>query len=116
MTEKGFCKSWSRWRNFPDPKSGGYLFAPFGPGVYELRNRNTKELVLFGSGKNVAYRMSSLLPHPYGCGTRNNTSKREYVDKNLDDIDYRTKAFLDQEEAKREERSLRINKVYMFST
>ena len=30
---------WSGWLAFPDPEEDGYLFAPFGPGVYELRNR-----------------------------------------------------------------------------
>jgi len=25
------------WRSFPDPRQGGILVAPFGPGCYELR-------------------------------------------------------------------------------
>ena len=54
--------------HFRDPGSFGELSAPFGPGVYELRNRKTGELVLFGMSKNVAYRMSSLLPQPDGGG------------------------------------------------
>ncbi len=70
---------WSTWRSFPDPRKGGYLCAPFGPGVYELRNSSTGESVLSGSGKNLAYRMSSLLPKPHGAGARNNEEKRKHV-------------------------------------
>ena len=54
--------SWSEWRCFPDPQKGQYLYAPFGGGVYRLRNKATKEYVLFGKSKHVARRMSSLLP------------------------------------------------------
>lgn len=108
---------WCRWRPFPDPGSGGYLTAPFGPGVYELRNRIADELVLYGRGKNVAYRMSSLLPSPHGAGTRKNRDKREYVLTNLADIDYRTKACADETHALAEERKLRANKAnYVFQT
>lgn len=28
---------WSEWRRFPDPATGGFLTAPIGPGVYDLR-------------------------------------------------------------------------------
>ncbi len=101
---------------FPDPGKGEYLSAPFGTGVYELRNRQTGELALFGSGKNLAYRMSSLLPAPFGAGTRNNTDKREYVRTHLANIEYRTKACLSNEEAKDEERDLRYENNYIFQT
>ncbi len=108
---------WSCWRTFPDPKSNGYLSAPFGPGVYELRDQKTGELVLYGRGKNVAYRMSSLLPSPLGTGTRKSLEKRKYVLKHLSRIDYRTKACADQDDALAEERKLRVNKDnYRFPT
>ena len=61
---------WSRWVPFPDPQSGGFLKAPFGLGVYELRDRETGNLILYGMSKNVSTRMSSLLPNPPGTGTR----------------------------------------------
>ena len=71
------AREWSDWRRFPDPRKLELLIAPFGPGCYELRNG--MQLVLFGKGNHVAERMASLLPPPYGCGTRNNQAKRKYV-------------------------------------
>ncbi len=79
---------WTKWRAFPDPREGELLVAPFGPGVYVLRNGKTGEFVLFGKGNNCASRMSSLLPKPLGCGTRSNSSKRDYVLDNIKDIEY----------------------------
>ena len=107
---------WSRWRPFPNPKTGGYLSAPFGPGVYQLRNRKTGELVLFGEGKNVAHRMSSLLPQPLGTPERKNEQKKEYVLDNLDNIEYRAKAYGSKDEAKKEERSMPAKDTYIFKT
>jgi len=108
---------WSRWQAFPDPGSGGILTAPFGPGVYELRNRETGERVLFGRSGNVAHRMSSLLPRPLGTGTRNNMGKRAYVRDHLGCIDYRTKPCADNATAVREEGQLRANRHgYLFPT
>ncbi len=109
--------SWSAWQAFPDPRSGGILTAPFGPGVYELRNRKTDERVLFGMAKNVASRMSSLLPCPLGTGTRNNMKKRTYVCKHLGYIEYRSKPCADGAAAAVEEGLLRENRHrYVFPT
>ncbi|MXW92110.1 MAG: hypothetical protein F4114_00115 [Rhodospirillaceae bacterium] len=107
---------WSDWRPFPDPRSGSYLSAPFGIGVYELRNRGTGELVLYGKSKNVARRMSSILPPPLGAGTRNNLAKREYVLKHLAEIDYRTMACADEAAALAAEANLRSSNKYRFPT
>ena len=107
---------WSSWSAFPDPRRGEYLVAPFGPGVYELRNRRTGEMVLFGKSKNVADRMSSLLPPPLGAGHRTNMDKRKYVLSNLSKVEYRTKACTSKEEADREENLLRGEKQYIFRT
>lgn len=70
---------WSDWSKFPDPTKKDFLCAPYGPGVYELRRSDTKELILRGEGKNCAARMTSLLPLPLGQGTRDNEAKRVYV-------------------------------------
>lgn len=68
---------WSEWLPFPDPRTGEILHAPIGPGCYELRLANSRQKILFGKGKSVAYRMSSLLPAPLGSGTRRNDGKRD---------------------------------------
>jgi hypothetical protein len=106
---------WSEWQSFPDPSDGGYLYAPFGPGVYELRNGATGEYVLFGRSQNVAHRMSSLLPVPIGCGNRHNSKKRQYVLEHLKDIEYRTLACQNDTQASEEERNLKYSgKSYLF--
>lgn len=86
----GVIPTWSDWRPFPDPRKGEDLTSPIGPGCYELRHRRTDELILFGMSSNVAARLSSLLPKPWGCGTRSNSAKRDYVMAALADVDYRT--------------------------
>ena len=117
MTEnnKNENPKWSDWLKFPNPSKDQYLYAPFGPGLYELRNIKTHELVLFGTGKNVAFRMTSLLPPPLGEGTRKNEEKRLYVLNHLNDIEYRTLA-IDISEAKEIERRLKSLKNHIFTT
>lgn len=108
---------WSEWKPFPDPDKGDFLTAPFGAGCYELRNAGTGELILFGTGSHVAERVASLLPAPKGSGTRNNHGKRDYVDKNLKQIEYRTIASKSRQEAKDFERTLKADKDrYLFKT
>ena len=108
---------WSAWRAFPDPEDGGLLHAPFGAGVYQLRNRKTGEMVLFGESKNVATRMPTLLPPPLGAGggQRSNEKKKQYVQRYRSNIDYRTKACADKSSAVAEERTF-SKKDYMFRT
>ena len=106
---------WQDWLPFPAPNKGMYLRAPFGPGVYQLRNVASGELVLFGTGKNCASRMSSLLPPPLGTGTRNNSQKREYVAKNINVIEYRCAAFSSIGDAKELERELKKTE-HLFNT
>jgi hypothetical protein len=101
-------QEWSEWRLFPNPRQHGILVAPFGPGCYELRNG--EQLVLFGQGGHVAYRMTSLLPKGWGCGTRDNQKKRDYVLNQLDKIEYRTLACDTLREARIEEGKLRSQK------
>ncbi len=108
--------NWSKWLKLPDPREKEYLYAPFGPGVYELRRKKTKRLILFGKGNNVAYRMSSLLPKPYGCGGRENKDKRKYVLKHIEDIEYRTLACKTSVEAHIKEKQLKKNGQYIFNT
>lgn len=84
--------------------------------MYELRRRDTAELVLVGSGKNVAFRMASLLPRPLGQGTRRNDQKREYVLTNLTQIDYRCCPCESEAEARALEAQRKGESTYLFST
>jgi hypothetical protein len=106
---------WSEWRPFPDPRKAGVLAAPFGSGCYELRHRDGR-LVLFGTGGHLAYRMSSILPEPFGTGHRSNSGKRAYVLEHLEDIEYRTCTFVTPQDAKDCERELKANHTYIFPT
>ncbi|WP_293887923.1 MULTISPECIES: hypothetical protein [unclassified Sphingobacterium] len=108
--------NWTNWENFPNPLRGEYLFAPFGKGCYQLFNDKRKEFILFGSGNNLAYRMSSLLPKPYGQGTRKNNNKREYILNNIENMLYRTISFLDEKEMKTFEKELKKSEKYIFNT
>jgi hypothetical protein len=106
---------WSSWRPFPDPRKSESLTAPIGAGCYELRHRDGR-FILFGTSKNVVYRMTSLLPKPWGAGGRSNADKRAYVFKHLADIEYRTSAFTTSQEAIVCERELKSNNTYIFTT
>jgi len=109
-------KQWTIWQALPTPEECRQIVAPDGPGVYQLRNRKTKELVLFGIGRECRKRMKSLFPAPYGSGKRNNFSKREYILKNWRDIDYRTWATDTREEANELEDGLKAKRNHIFNT
>jgi hypothetical protein len=106
--------NWSGWRSFPDPMNGGILVAPFGPGCYELRQG--EELVAVGCSRNVAKRMSCLLPPDAGGSTekRRNEPKQAYVRDHLPSIEYRTLACSTKEEAEACERAKQASEHYLF--
>ena len=106
---------WSAWLRFPDPRKLGVLAAPYGAGVYELRNRETGQYVLRGMGANCAYRMSSLLPKPWGQGTRKNERKRKYVFANLAYVEYRYHACRSEKEAKALEAVRKLAEPCLFN-
>jgi hypothetical protein len=108
--------NWSEWRPFPDPRKEGILNAPYGCGLYQLKDVKSKEYILFGVGKNCAFRMSSLLPKPYGQGTRNNEMKRQYVFDNIESILYRTLSFLTEKGMNDTETAIRKLKIHKFNT
>jgi len=56
--------TWGLWRLFPNHESGGYIEAPIGPGVYEVRHADTGELIAFGPANSVAQALSKLMPKP----------------------------------------------------
>jgi excinuclease UvrABC nuclease subunit len=107
--------NWTDFSPFPSPLQNGYLNAPFGEGVYELKNYRTNQLVYVGESKNVANRMSSLLPKPMGTGTRNNLDLRNYNLQNLQDLYYRTLACDDEMKAKQKETEMKENYKYLFN-
>jgi hypothetical protein len=110
-------KAWSDWLSFPDPRRCEVLTAPFGAGCYEIKRRDTGKLVLFGMSDHVAARMTSLLPKPYGTGTRNNLQKREYILAHLGELEYRTLACPTRRQAQECERKLKESKSkYEFQT
>lgn len=107
--------NWTEFSPFPSPLQQAYLHAPFGAGVYELKNVKTKELVYVGEGANAAYRMSSLLPEPHGAGTRNNSRLRNYIFENLSDVHYRTMACTDKVTAKQIQDDMINHNKYIFN-
>jgi excinuclease UvrABC nuclease subunit len=99
--------SWQEWRRFPDPSKGEFLTAPYGAGVYWLRDTRNGADIYIGEGSHLAHRVSSLLPSPHGRGTRNNAPLREYVLTNLAHVEYRTTSCSSKSEAVALERRLR---------
>jgi len=91
---------WEPWRPFPDAAKGELLTAPFGAGVYWLRDARDNQDIYIGEGSNVAQRMTSLLPAPLGHGTRNNAPLRDYVMANIQHVVYRTAACPSKTQAK----------------
>ena len=107
--------NWTKWKQFPDPRKGENLIAPFGFGIYQLKNRKTAEFIIFGKGNNCAYRMSSLLPRPFGASGRNAEDKKEYVYNKLADINYRTVSFLYEDEMTKTEKLIKAQKIHKFN-
>jgi hypothetical protein len=70
---------WSRWRRFPDPERGGYLIAPFGPGLYDLRLWDGRK----GLHRDKQERGGANICAARGSGTRRNIRKRTFVSKHL---------------------------------
>ena len=53
---------WSEWKAFPDPKTGGELLAPVGPGLFELRDTETGKQIAFDCSANVARSLAVYAP------------------------------------------------------
>lgn len=107
---------WSNWKQFPEPSDLRSINTPIGCGLYELRNKSSNEFVLVGMSINIKKRMKSLMPKPFGVGTRNNMSKRYYVLNNYRNIEYRTMLTDSITEAKSIEKSLLRTGMYLFNT
>jgi hypothetical protein len=108
--------NWTIWQPIGAPEQCRQIAAPAGPGVYQLQNKKTKQMVLFGIGVECKRRMKSLFPAPYGTGKRNNGEKREYVLKHWRDIEYRTFATATREQAKLIEDEIKTQRTHIFNT
>jgi hypothetical protein len=53
--------NWTNWKRFPNVERGEHVEAPIGPGIYEVRDMSTGDLVAFDATANVAHAVSALL-------------------------------------------------------
>lgn len=107
---------WSAWKPMPSKETCRQIEGPDGPGVYQLKNKATNELILFGIGKRCRKRMKSLFPAPYGTGKRNNAEKRKYVLENWQNLVYRTIQTETRAIAKSEEDKIKLGIRHVFHT
>jgi hypothetical protein len=107
---------WSTWKAMPSPDNCRTIDGPSGAGVYQIRNRKTKEFIQFGESITCQKRMKSFFPKPYGTGTRNNEDKRHYVLDNWKDLKYRAIATNSKEEAVKIDRFLKTLNIHKFNT
>jgi hypothetical protein len=81
--------TWTTWKSFPNPRQGGQLEAPIGPGVYEVRDASSNAMVAFGHSGSVARDLAKLLPGaPRGLFTT--LFVRAATSVPLEDLEYRT--------------------------
>ena len=105
---------WDKWRPFPTLANGGFGTVPIGSGVYWLRNLTTDEEVFIGASDHVAQFMPTMLMRsPGGRGTRHEPLK-EYVTKNIANIDYRTAPCATKKQALALEVRLRAENTCLF--
>lgn len=109
-------REWGDWAPMPSPENFRQIEGPQEAGVYQIRDRDRKELILFGSGNECRKRMKSLFPKPYGVGTRNNLEKRNFVLENWKELEYRTIETTCEEEAQAIEGLLKAKKNHRFNT
>lgn len=109
-------QTWSEWKQMPSPEDCRNIVGPTGPGVYQIRNKVSKQLIQFGIGIECQDRMRSLYPKLYGVGTRNNEDKRNHVLNNWQLLEYRTMATVTKAEAALIERELKSKRNHLFNT
>ena len=117
---------WEEWGKFPNPSYYGaslrlifrkILSKSNEPGVYQVRDKNTHEWILFGEAGSLEVRMGSLLPQSNGgVGTRNNSDKREDISNNIDDREFRVLYTETKEKAKEIDTFLKSLKLHKFNT
>ena len=108
--------NWSDWLPFPNPFNNDYLNAPLGPGIYQIRTKNTHDYIMSGESEETLLRMLSLFPKPFYKGNRDSKVKRDYIQDNIDDIEYRTVACSSKEEAVEIKNKLKSLNIHAFNT
>lgn len=108
---------WGKWQPIPHPDQFlATVTGPEGPGVFQVRNRVTTELILFGISATLLARLRGLLPKPYGTATgTSNQAKLAYVMANHGQLDYRTRPTLTREDAVVIEKLLKADGYHKFS-
>src|ERR1022692_895351 len=104
---------WSDWKPMPAPEYCRAIDGPVGPGVYQVRNKNTNQFIQFGEGGACQIRMRSLYPKPFGTGTRNNEAKRNYILQHWKSLEYRTLSTNSKAEAVIVDRKLKALKNHL---
>ena len=108
--------NWTNWKALPAPESCRKIEGPLGPGAYQVRNKKTDQFILFGIGIRCQERMQSLFPKPHGKGTKNNENKRNFILKNLQDLDFRTIQTETKSDVKKIEDELKSQNNHLFNT
>lgn len=101
---------WSDWKPMPTRENRRMITAPQNSGVYQVRNKISEELILFGSGVKCQERMKTLY------GGRKNQDKIEHVLKNREALEYRTIETSCKEEAEAVEGLLKAKRNHCFNT
>ncbi len=107
---------WNKWQPMPSPKNCRKIDGPKKAGVYQIINKKTEKLVLFGNGKKCQQSMKSLFPEPHGVKGRNNKDKRNYILENWVNLEYRTMETSCKEEAEVIEGLLKAKRNHCFNT
>ena len=90
--------NWTSWKTFPSAARGESVEAPIGPGIYEVRNMATGDLVAFDAAANVARALSALRKKPSRGWAKLFGGRRNSAHGS--DLEYRTCAASSVNEAK----------------
>ena len=101
---------WSDWCPMPNCENSREIIAPQNSGVYQVRNKRSKDLILFGSGVKCQERMKTLY------GGRKNQLKIDHVLTYWEELEYRTMETNCKEEAEAVEVLLKAKKNHCFNT
>lgn len=92
-------ESWSCWQSLPDARHCEGLQAPSGPGLYEVRDFESGELIVFNYAAHVASTLSNITPDNSATLWRRALHPK-WISPRHHDIEYRTRATATKIEAK----------------